>query len=573
MIGRLIIVAGLALALIGCTIEIQPPTVAEYVPSEEVLPSPTTISQADLEATTVALRDAEVASLATTVANSGLEATTVAIEATMQAEDKQAALGAAQATHQANVATATTMAHQPTATAYAIATEEQAAFIARETAEASRVAATQAAFASTSVAATADAQVAMAQATQAVVSSLATSEAQQRVQAIEAAELQKRQAQAALERSQLINEILQAALITAPILLGIFIILTFYRERRRLQPQPQLVPLTSAGPVIGGDALATPNNVNAAPKRPVPNNLNNLFADRLAPPDWASLNQWRGLGLPLGIYDAGLLINSLDAHANLLFVGSSGNHLTRFGLRPIIAASLKKGWHVTIFDKTGWNYMPFSSHPNAAAISLGSAQDAFGYLQAIYAEIEKRQGGERKVTRHGWEQDSSQQPPQCLVVFDEFTQLLNSLNENQQNELWRGLCAVAALGRQVGIHLAVALQDPDSDIFNPLVNDHFLRISYRLRDEAASRLMIGCAGAETLSPRHFLVRLHGLIHGVAFDPTDSELRIFLSQNSVPQVEPPGWARAISSAIFAADKPPATVMGFGPLPVQEKAIGD
>lgn len=62
-----------------------------------------------------------------------------------------------------------------------------------------------------------------------------------------------------------------------------------------------------------------------------------------------------------------------------------------------------------------------------------------------------------------------------------------------------------------------------------------------MRDDDASRVILGAGGAETLPPRQFLAVVNAEIHrAVAFAPSDEEIQTFLHQRRVEPLPPPSW---------------------------------
>ncbi|MCB0005260.1 MAG: hypothetical protein KDE04_02365 [Anaerolineales bacterium] len=560
MIRRIITLIPLALMLIGCSLGIRQGT-AEIAVAEPInLPSPTVSPISVMQTTDASL-------LSTRVAVSGLEGTSVAVEATTQSMNQQATLNAVAAVYAADAATATSVAYQPTATAEAVATQNQAILYAEATAAATRAEATAAA--ATIMAgelAVRETSVAV-QSTSAAITSLATREALQVLTLAEEEQLRRQQQQIALERSELLNRMLRGAAVAAPVLLGLYIALSFYRERRRLLPvaEPAGVLASPAGESLTMPARESlqPAALNGAKPTPA-----SVRGNHLAAPEWASLGHWRGTGLPLGVSDFGLMSASMESQAHLLFLGSSGSNITRAGLRPVIAAALGNGWHVSIFDRSGWDYLPFDGHDNAAIFILGSARELVAYLATVHQEVQERlaQGQDKRSRRpRGLEGAKS------LIVVDQFGKLAGLLDREERAELWRHARLIAADGHKVGIHLALALQDPTPESFDLRIRRHCLPLAFRLQDEAASRLVLGSSGAESLPERHFLAPMPELIHGIGFAPSDIELQRYLAETRGERVDGPIWTRAARTDVLSQSKQ-ATVMSFGALPVSGNGGG-
>jgi hypothetical protein len=248
---------------------------------------------------------------------------------------------------------------------------------------------------------------------------------------------------------------------------------------------------------------------------------------------WRVMNDWRGVGgLPLGMGAGGLLLADPETSPHLLMAGTSGSGKTRYGLRPLIAAALADGWQVAIFDRSGLDFLPFRNHPNASLVLLQDPHEAIGYLQSLYAEVEKRFEILREAGVSTWGRLEGEHDPRALAVFDEFSNMADALPTAEREGLWRGARMVAAEGRKAGVHLALALQDPTHKSIDLRIRRNCTPLSFRVRDGEASRVILGASGAEALPPRHFLTVLGELRQGVAFAPDDSEIAEFLNSRPV-----------------------------------------
>ncbi|HLF01919.1 MAG TPA: hypothetical protein VI547_08060, partial [Anaerolineales bacterium] len=256
---------------------------------------------------------------------------------------------------------------------------------------------------------------------------------------------------------------------------------------------------------------------------------------------WGLLNAWHGGGLPLGMSESGLLIVDPEAFPHFLFAGTTGSGKTRFGLRPLITAALADGWHVSIFDRSGLDFQPFQQHPNASLVILEDPSDSIDYLATLYDVVHARFEWMMKVGASTWGRAPGRKPPRVLAVFDEFSNLADSLTGAQREEVWRHARMIAAEGRKAGVHLALALQDPTHRSIDLRIRRNCVPLSFRVKDGEASRVVLGTSGAETLPPRHFLTVIHDLTRAVAFSPDDDQIQTFLAARRVPVHPKPDWA--------------------------------
>ena len=253
---------------------------------------------------------------------------------------------------------------------------------------------------------------------------------------------------------------------------------------------------------------------------------------------WRMLDTWQGGALPLGLSKAGLVLADPEANPHLLFAGATGSGKTRYGLRPLIASALADGWQVTIFDRSGLDFLPFRLHPNARLVLLDDPAQAVGYLQNLYAEILRRFAQLRDANVSTWGRLPGA-GPRLLSVMDEFSNLADALPGNERKDLWRQARMIAAEGRKAGVHLALALQDPTHESLDLRIRRNAAPVSFRVKDQDASRVVLGASGAEALPERQFLAVLSGaLVRGVAFSPDDAEIGAFLGAHPIPALPEP-----------------------------------
>lgn len=307
---------------------------------------------------------------------------------------------------------------------------------------------------------------------------------------------------------------------------------------------------------IGPIEWETENVANAPAFRPAsapsaePNyTLQRASATMVNDAPWQVLEAWQGGGLPLGLGQSGLLLADPETSPHLLMAGTSGSGKTRYGLRPLITAALADAWQVLIFDRSGLDFIPFRDHANAVLMVMHNPTEAVGYLSAIYDEIERRFSVLRESNVSTWGRlppPATLYAPRLLCVFDEFSNLADSLGDRGREELWRWARMIAAEGRKAGVHLALALQDPTHKSLDLRIRRNCTPLAFRVKDGEASRVILGAGGAEGLAPRQFLTVL-GVSGGnatvtraVAFAPEDEQISAFLTRRSVSPYPRPDW---------------------------------
>jgi len=268
----------------------------------------------------------------------------------------------------------------------------------------------------------------------------------------------------------------------------------------------------------------------------------------LPPPDapWSLFSSWQGNGIPLGLGATGMLTINPEDYPHLLMAGMTGSGKTRYGLRPLISSALADGWQVVIYDRSGLDFLPFQDHPNAHTILLPQAEAAIDHLAVLYEVIQKRLTYLRQHRTSTWgrlpapSHASPAHPPRLMAVVEEFANLADALDGKQREALWRSARMIAAEGRKAGVHLALALQDPTHKSIDLRIRRNTTSLAFRVKDPDASRVVLSTDGAEKLQERQFLVVLDKLVRGVAFAPSDEEIRAFLASRPVVAQPVPPW---------------------------------
>ncbi len=329
-------------------------------------------------------------------------------------------------------------------------------------------------------------------------------------------------------------------------------------------PNPPLVPVERrtwrrVGPIewetenVSGAPAFRPASASAHPAEPN-YTLQRAAETMLTDAPWQALDDWRGGGLPLGLSQSGLLLADPETSPHLLMAGTSGSGKTRYGLRPLITAALSDGWQVLIFDRSGLDFIPFRDHANATLRLMRDPLEAVGYLSAIYDEMERRFALLREAGASTWGRlplPITLQAPRLLAVFDEFSNLADSLGDRAREELWRWARMIAAEGRKAGVHLALALQDPTHKSLDLRIRRNCTPLAFRVKDGEASRVILGAGGAESLAPRQFLTVLgQAVTRAVAFAPDDEQIAAFLARRAASPHPRPEWLQRPAPAILS-----------------------
>ena len=127
-------------------------------------------------------------------------------------------------------------------------------------------------------------------------------------------------------------------------------------------------------------------------------------------------------------------------------------------------------------------YCPIVTDPEEALLRLEQAS----------AEMMRRYGVNKAEGRRFWNGS------RLYIVIDEIADLVSAGGKR----LERVIEKIARLGRGAGVHLICATQHPTSDVLSRQITTNLdVRICLRVRDSAASRLVLGHNGAEQLRGR------------------------------------------------------------------------
>jgi len=243
-------------------------------------------------------------------------------------------------------------------------------------------------------------------------------------------------------------------------------------------------------------------------------------------------------GIALGIGAQGPIVAQADSDPHLLVAGMTGSGKTRFALRPVIAQALGQGWAVIIIDRSGLDFAVFSEHYNCNILTLGgNPEDAVGVLQGAYMQVVNRMRQMAAAGVSTWGQMPISAGPRVLMVMDEFSNLADSLDNRGREELWRAARMLAAEARKTGVHLAIALQDPTAQSIDLRIRRNTIPVVFRVRDGAASRVVLNQDGAEKLQTRQFVTMVGNTTQaGLAYAPDDTEILHYLDDHPTPQMQ-------------------------------------
>jgi hypothetical protein len=243
-------------------------------------------------------------------------------------------------------------------------------------------------------------------------------------------------------------------------------------------------------------------------------------------------------GIALGVGAQGPVVAQADIDPHLMVAGTTGSGKTRYMLRPVVAQALAAGWAVVVVDRSGLDFAVFAEHINCNMVTLGgNPEDAIGILQAAYSQVLNRMRQMAAAGVSTWGQMPSGSGPRVLMVLDEFSNLADALDNRGRDDLWRAARMLAAEARKTGVHLAIALQDPTAQSIDLRIRRNMGAVAFRVRDGAASRVVINQDGAERLQTRQFVAVVGNQVQaGLAYAPSDDELLRYLDEHPTQQMQ-------------------------------------
>lgn len=276
--------------------------------------------------------------------------------------------------------------------------------------------------------------------------------------------------------------------------------------------------------------------------------------DGLMLPDaisWQWLAQYSGDGLAIGAGHGNRIVAvDLAKTPHLFSAGMSGSGKTRRFLRPLVAQALAAGFYAVLMNESGSDFMPFYEHSNVAIVR----GDASTYMNIFSMAIDEMSQREQVLRQHRvseWRRLPAtvmRERPLMLLAIDELLALAMLLTPAEQKKFWGLLAAFASRARKVGMSSVALATDPTYRALGQgglNYRSQCGRLSFRMMQSSGSRAILDESGAETLGDGAFMALLNqpGVVHGMAANPTDDELRSYLHQQPATRLQQPVWLPA------------------------------
>jgi hypothetical protein len=263
--------------------------------------------------------------------------------------------------------------------------------------------------------------------------------------------------------------------------------------------------------------------------------------------NWERLLSWsfdRNKRLPLGLGagERGIGVDPEET-PHLMIAGTSGSGKSRCGILPISACALTAGFRVVTMNAAAGDFVALSSHPNFTELE-GEGPVIADALEAAVSEMERRSRELRAMGVSTLSRANRPDMEPMMVVVDELVSLAWDSVSSVRDRIWRAIIKLTSKGRKLGMMLVVGTTDPTHRTLGReglTVRDNCAVVTFRVRSGAVSQAVLGQYGAEELGKDQFLVRLiNDLVRGVAFHPSDDEVKSFLSSRPVAGLPAPAW---------------------------------
>lgn len=251
-------------------------------------------------------------------------------------------------------------------------------------------------------------------------------------------------------------------------------------------------------------------------------------------PAWEIINGWDGKhGIPY--YTArGLEIIDIERFPHLSAIGATGAGKSRRFFRPLIACALASGHRVVIIGKSA-DYWAFEGHPNATLLKVnkiteqGQAERYAKILEAVVVEMNRRDDVLTSTHQSTWTHAGRSR---TFIVLDEVGNALRLMDRDTSNQSRIWIEGLVSESRKVGFNIVIANQRA-TGMASILSQTGKAIFRVEADEERAHRSL---AGASTLMDGYFLAKFGVPKIAGAFEPTDDEIRAFLSSRPVDKVE-------------------------------------
>ena len=207
------------------------------------------------------------------------------------------------------------------------------------------------------------------------------------------------------------------------------------------------------------------------------------------------MGEYGKLNIALGMGVTGTIWHNFDKQPHMLIAGMSGSGKTRF-LKHVINSIVRTAGYVQLVP-LDYKGSELNDYVDAVIPLLTTSLFTLERVRAntIYILNKIVDEMKRRATLKGC----------CplFVIVDEVGELMDGVSGEDKETITTSLRRIAQLGRSAGVHLIMCTQNPVAAVVDPGIKRNLSRISFRVADNAGSRVILDASGAELLSTGSF----------------------------------------------------------------------
>lgn len=296
-------------------------------------------------------------------------------------------------------------------------------------------------------------------------------------------------------------------------------------------------------------------------------------ADLFPLPSWDLANSWNRDkdSLPLGNSFRGLEYWDLRVQAHLAVFGMTRSGKDRRLLRPLVAFMLASGQRVVLIGKET-DFLPFIGHPNAVFVpvyDVTEREEAQKYASALEACVTEKNNRIRYMASRGlslWEEERT------FALLDELGNAILEMPNDLADFAMRKARSTVNEAGKAGISLVFSAQRPKGFID---LTTQCGRVAFQVESDKERNYALGMSNADQLPDiptGYFYKKFRALNVTGGFEPSDDEIRSYLSRYTVRALPKADWIDAVSTPRI--DQPKAEVISLpGETTIQEKPKND
>ena len=250
--------------------------------------------------------------------------------------------------------------------------------------------------------------------------------------------------------------------------------------------------------------------------------------------------------------DAGKeIVVNLTQLPHLLIAGATGSGkslLVRQLINSLVEANPPEQLRLVLFDPRYLEFSLYRQLPHLLAPVINEPEKMGRALKWLLEEMNRRYrllaAAPAKNLKEYNALENTPKLPYIVVILDEFADLVCRCAQ----EFERALMSLAAKSRAAGIHLIISTQRPDCKVITGGILANFpCRVAMQVTDKLCSKLLLECAGAETLQGKGDMLfrRVDGSLQRIqaGYEPYD-EFTERMSRLAGPQVFDEGLLAAL-----------------------------